>query len=62
LKNSIPTRRQRSGNQLETARYLQDSYTWVNREQDIGLEGLRQAKSSYVPDRMVKFISGKLKG
>jgi hypothetical protein len=45
----------------ETAKYLQDDYAWINREQDIGLEGLRQAKSSYMPDRMVKFISGKLK-
>jgi len=45
----------------ETAKYLQDGYMWINREQDIGLEGLRQAKTSYMPDRMVKFISGKLK-
>ena len=44
----------------ETAKYLQDGYIWINREQDIGLEGLRQAKSSYMPDRMVKFISGKV--
>ena len=42
----------------ETARYLQGKYTWLNREQDMGLEGLRQAKTSYMPDRMVKFIIG----
>lgn len=45
----------------ETALYLQSQYKWINREQDIGLPGLRQAKTSYMPDRMIKFISGKLK-
>ncbi len=42
----------------ETARYLQSRYKWINREQDIGLEGLRQAKTSYAPDFMVKFLVG----
>ena len=45
----------------ETARYLQGRYKWINREQDIGLEGLRQAKLSYDPDRLLPFYSTKLK-
>jgi hypothetical protein len=45
----------------ETARYLNQEYKWLNREQDIGLPGLRQAKNSYMPDRMIKFIKGELK-
>ena len=45
----------------ETARYLQDRYKYMNREQDIGLEGLRQAKLSYEPEYMVKFYFGTLK-
>jgi hypothetical protein len=45
----------------ETARYLNHEYKWLNREQDIGLPGLRQAKNSYMPDRMIKFIKGELK-
>lgn len=42
----------------ETARYLQPQFKWINREQDIGLEGLRQAKTSYDPDLMIRFIVG----
>ena len=42
----------------ETARHLQSRFKWINREQDIGLEGLRQAKMSYDPDFMVAFITG----
>jgi hypothetical protein len=34
----------------ETAKALAASYTYVNREQDLGLEGLRQAKRSYDPE------------
>jgi hypothetical protein len=46
----------------ETARYLQGRFKWMNREQDIGLEGLRQAKLSYVPDHFSRFFGSKLKG
>nr|MDK2850196.1 uncharacterized protein [Candidatus Cloacimonadota bacterium] len=45
----------------ETARYLSGRYKWINREQDIGLAGLRQAKLSYLPDRMAPFLYSKLK-
>ncbi len=30
------------------------NFTYVNREQDLGVEGLRKAKESYHPDHMVK--------
>ena len=39
------------------AAYLRDKYPnllWLNREDDMGLEGLRKAKLSYCPDHMVE--------
>lgn len=37
----------------EAAKYLKDQYEFVNREQDLGIEGLRQAKQSYTPEYLV---------
>jgi len=37
----------------ETAKILAPGYKYINREQDLGLEGLRQAKKSYDPEYIV---------
>jgi hypothetical protein len=37
----------------ETAKALAPDYKYINREQDLGLEGLRQAKRSYIPEYIV---------
>lgn len=41
----------------EFSRYLQAKYPrlqWLNREEDMGIEGLRKAKLAYCPDHMVE--------
>ncbi len=38
----------------ETARRLRDACTFINRESDMGVPGLREAKSRYHPDHMVE--------
>lgn len=37
----------------ETAKFLQNKCVYVNREQDLGIKGLRQAKLSYEPERLI---------
>ena len=37
----------------ETAKFLASNYKYINREQDLGIEGLRQAKKSYDPEYIV---------
>ena len=37
----------------ETAMYLQNKCLYLNREQDLGIKGLRQAKLSYDPERLI---------
>ncbi len=38
----------------ETAAFLQDRCRFLNREQDLGIEGLRQAKMSYDPIKLIQ--------
>lgn len=39
------------------ARECLDGFTYVNREQDLGIPGLRQAKESYYPDHLVEKVT-----
>jgi hypothetical protein len=41
----------------ETARRLRDTYAFINRESDMGVPGLREAKSRYHPHHMVEVWS-----
>jgi hypothetical protein len=38
----------------ETAKFLVKDYLYINRESDMGIEGLREAKTRYHPDHMVE--------
>lgn len=38
----------------ETAERLQNAFTYINREEDLGIPGLRKAKMSYRPHHMIK--------
>ncbi len=46
---------------FETAKHLELKVQFINREQDMGDEGIRQAKRSYQPVKMVKFHRLKVK-
>ena len=37
---------------METAETLQEDFIFINREEDMGISGLRQAKMSYRPHHM----------
>jgi hypothetical protein len=43
----------------EVANILRDRYTYINRESDLGVEGLREAKMRYHPDHMVPVYSAR---
>ncbi len=45
----------------ETAKHLRGKAKFLNREQDLGIEGLRKAKSSYDPDVLIGGKTLKLK-
>ena len=44
----------------ETARHLASGFTYINRESDLGIPGLREAKTRYHPDHLVEVYSLKL--
>ncbi|HSA37818.1 MAG TPA: phosphatidylglycerol lysyltransferase domain-containing protein [Methanoregula sp.] len=45
---------------VETATRLAEHFTYINRESDLGVTGLREAKMRYHPDHMVEVYSLKL--
>ena len=38
----------------ELVRMCCQNFSWINREEDVGVEGLRKAKLSYKPDRLIE--------
>ena len=38
----------------DISKLIADQYTYINLEEDVGVEGLRQAKLSYKPDILLK--------
>jgi hypothetical protein len=46
----------------ETASVLLHDFTYINRESDLGIPGLREAKTRYHPDHMVEVYSIKKAG
>jgi hypothetical protein len=46
---------------METAKILQNDFTFINREEDMGISGLRKAKMSYHPHHMVEVFHVKKK-
>ncbi len=44
----------------EFARHGAAGFKWINREQDLGVPGLRRAKQSYYPDHLVRKYRVKL--
>jgi hypothetical protein len=43
---------------METAQRLRQQVTFIDREEDLGIPGLRQAKLSYQPDHFIELFHG----
>lgn len=42
----------------EFVRHLPERFEWINREEDMGLDGLRRSKESYCPERLIyKYVA-----